>query len=191
MFPVDVQGTTTQALVAWSAAIPAMFSGMAQTLGAHWQLMLFGLATDFLLIVGFVWLLERSDNRVGKQTNIPVSREKSLPRRVFDRASQPFVMLGLWMATGVIFTIGLLFVIIGLVLPFSKVASDQAKHEIAINFADRPMMHVKLPDGETMMREISCGPQFCAFWDAGKNGHAALIPVTAVLWGEAPSLESK
>jgi hypothetical protein len=191
MFPLDVQGTTSQALVAWAAAISTMFTGVAHGLASHWLVALFGFATDFLLIAAFIWLLERSDNRGRKQADVPVNQEKSLSRRVLDRASQPFLMLGLLAAVGFALTACLMIVISGLVLPFSKVGGDQAKHEVAINFADRPMMHVKFPDGERMMREIACGPQFCAFWDIDKTDRAIVAPVSAVIWGEAPPPDSK
>lgn len=196
MFPLDAQGTTTQAMVAWEVAFSAMFSGTSKAFAAHWLPVFVGLAADFVLIVGFAWLIERWDDQRKKQMGVAAKKEKSPLRRALDRALQPILVLGLSVATIFMGIACLMVVIAGLILPFSKVGGDEARREIASNFAEAPLMNVKSPNGDLKVREIACGLQFCAFWETGDvakgdRAHATLAPVSAVSWGEAPPPGSK
>ena len=94
MFPLDAQGTTTQAMVAWEVAFSAMFSGTAKAFAAHWLPVFVGLAADFVMIVGFAWLIERWDDQRKKQMGVAAKKEKSPMRRALDRALQPILVRG-------------------------------------------------------------------------------------------------
>lgn len=182
MFPLDTAGMLTEGGVALTDGAASVSKGPA----GWWQ----WLALVLLIVVGgLIWALFALLAKDLKRDPAPRKEEPTAAKKNGNHWLMTSVLPR--MALLAIFGIGIYEVIasaalvfIGLTQPFSKLGYEKARTLADDDFKSVPVVSVQSPRGVGMFREIGCGPQFCALW---KDKHASFVPVSQVMWGDAPT----
>jgi len=183
MFPLDTAGMLTQGAVAWGDALAELITATLETIATHWLALLLMIFSGALIWAVFAWLNRKMDEGGKKKKQRPVkirSRFAKLSSPILSRAI--FLILALLLGFEVISLMTLGFA--ALSLPFYQLGRYEAKKAAAINFEKDPLVVVKSAKGDVLeLRELGCGPQFCALWG---NGHASTAPLSAIVWSDSP-----
>ena len=183
MFPLDTPGMLAEGFVALADGLGRLLKGDGELLH-HWFLLL-------LVVVagGFVWALfahlnqlldEDRPGRKKDQAKQKVTFTRWLMWSAFPRVALlaifGFAIYELIAATALVF--------LSLTQPLVALGKYEASQAAANDFKTAPVVTLKSPQGDVKLREIGCGPQFCALWG---DKHASYAPVSAVSWGDAPA----
>lgn len=182
MFPLDTPGMLTQGAVAWGNALAELIAATLASIATHWFALLLTIFSIALIWSVFAWISRRMDKSGRKKVRPSKAKNRlaALASPVFSRAV--IVALALFLAIEVISLMTLGFA--ALSLPFYQLGRYEAKKAVAINFEKEPLVSVKSAKGEIVeLRELGCGPQFCALWG---NGHASTVPLSAIVWSDSP-----
>jgi hypothetical protein len=186
MFPLDTAGMLTQGAVAWGDALAELIGATLKSIGSHWFVLLLMIFSGALVWSVFAWFNRKmceGGKRRKRRLAKPKGRLSALASPVFSRAV--ILALVLFLSIEVISLMTLGFA--ALSLPFYQLGGYEAKKAVAVNFEKEPLVLVKSPKGDIMeLRELGCGPQFCAFWG---NGHASTAPLSAIMWSDSPPPE--
>ncbi|WP_445145021.1 hypothetical protein [Dyella sp. Tek66A03] len=182
MFPLDTAGMLTQGAVAWGDALAELIDATFKSIGAHWFVVLLMIFSGALLWSVFAWL-NRTMEEGGKKKERAAKTEGRLARLASPVFSRAIVLtLALFLAIEVVSLMTLGFA--ALSLPFYLLGRYEAKKAVSIDFAKNPLVTVKSAKGDILeLRELGCGPQFCALWG---NGHASTAPLSAISWSDSP-----
>lgn len=182
MFPLDTAGTLTLGAQVIRDFFSLTRDTLVQAFAVHtlWSFVVFfaiGSAVHLLLQLTKVVLKMRA----AQATETTRSDVGSRDRWFFLVA--PYVGIGASVSLIYLFVFAMT-IFFGLVLtPFNALGRYEAKHFAVTQFKDFPSVTLKGPDGIVRpYRELACGPQFCALW---ANGHAAAVPLSAIVWLEA------
>lgn len=184
MFPLDTAGTLTWGAIAWGNGLIAIVTTMKQVELGRWLLpmsLIGGGAVLGSLVAwgGDIWKRSRAER--GK---LPTSKFWQKVRLLASRIFLPILMMGISAAAIYVFIFVLMFVLAIMSAPFFALGETAAKKAALNDFSDMPMATVKTQTSSVQLREMGCGPQFCALWG---NKHASVAPVSAITWGEAPA----
>lgn len=188
MFPLDNAGTLTEGAIALGMGFGKLATALIEVIGHHWLVMLSIVVSGGLVWAGFASLFRRMDEERAGRKKKTVEGKKSAWSWFLKSALPRVAVIALAGFALYEFIIGLTLVYVLLTQPFIVLGKMEAQSEMDNDFARFATVKVKTPAGDESLREISCGPQFCALW---KDKHASYAPVSTITWADAPTSDKK
>ena len=182
MFPLDTPGMLTEGAIAWADGLVAIVTTMKQVELSRWVLPLSLIGGGILLGTLIGWGRDKWIASRAKHDDQPISAVLQRTRVFAIRFLVPLLMTGFSVGALYVFLFVLMFALAMMSAPFYALGAAAAQKAASNDFSDMPIATIKTPTSIVQLREMTCGPQFCALWG---NKHASVAPVSAITWGEA------
>lgn len=181
MFPLDTASMLIQGFVAEGEALAKLAGGISQVLVTHGVLLLALLAIGALTWGAIMWLGHWADDRRARQPKKSAKPDGTQRRSLGSLIFTAVLMLLLFAFSFYELVFGLTLGYALVTLPFYKLGQYEANQLASTDFVKKPTVTVKTQTGDMQLRELGCGPIFCALW---ANKHASFAPSSTITWGD-------